>query len=327
MGREVNEGADAWLADVAMSLGRAPLAASVQLVIDARTGRVHSMTPAAVKLLGAFPAHVEDLVDQGVIARPDFELLRNRVVATVRVAPVGEAAESWTTNLRLHPAGSPAITAELHVAHHRRRNLGLEVVWVRVELAPAGSGAAATSPSARDRATFVAVHDREARVIAIGESADVVWSDLAALIGTVTTALVHPEDLADIMPIAHAVYSGAIPRASYTVRVAASDGRWVTLHNEARVVAGADDHLVVMESQIVDVDRQLISAGVLSERELSVVSGLFDGLRPTQIADRDQVAVKTVRNQLASAYRKLEVTGQQDLLARYHRPTTSGRLS
>ena len=324
MEEDRSEGAGAWLADVGASLDRPPLATSVQLVIDARSGQVHSATPAAVKLLGSMPDHVEDLVAAGTIARPDYELLRDRVVATVRVAPVSEAAESWTTKLRLHPAGTPAVTAELHVAHHRRRNLGVEVVWIRIEIPADGTGVG-TDASARDRATFVAVHDREARVIAVSEAASAVWSDLSALIGTVTTALVHPEDLAEIMPVAHALYSGSVPRASYTVRVAASDGRWVTLHNDARVVAGADDHFVVMESQIVDIERQLIPAGLLSEREWSIVSGLFDGLRPNQVAERDGVAIKTVRNQLASAYRKLGVSGQQDLLARYHRPTPSGR--
>jgi DNA-binding CsgD family transcriptional regulator len=34
------------------------------------------------------------------------------------------------------------------------------------------------------------------------------------------------------------------------------------------------------------------------------------------------MAAKTVRNQLASAYRKLDVRGQEDLLRRYHRPTS-----
>ena len=54
-----------------------------------------------------------------------------------------------------------------------------------------------------------------------------------------------------------------------------------------------------------------------SPGEAQVVAALFEGLRPTAIAERHGVSTKTVRNQLSAAYARLEVTGRADLLATY----------
>ncbi|MFN8019561.1 MAG: LuxR C-terminal-related transcriptional regulator [Acidimicrobiales bacterium] len=317
-GDGAHESLAARLDDVRGALDHPVPAGVAQLAIDANDGTVLGISPAARRLLGLAPAVVEDLVDAGVVARPDLALLRDRVLAALRLPPIGEAAEGWSTLLRIHPVGGRSHEVEVHAIHHRRPNMGAEVVWITVidHVVPARPS---PEPDAAPR-RFVSIMDREARVVGISPDAWGVWADPSAMVGMLTTVLVHPEDLARIVASAHAIYSGSVDHTEYTIRVAGSDGRWIPLALRLHRVVTADGHLVVAENLLVDGDRHLIPDGVLSKREVAIVRALFDGLRPIQIAEREGVALKTVRNQLAAAYRKLEVKGQGELLATYHRP-------
>jgi DNA-binding NarL/FixJ family response regulator len=55
----------------------------------------------------------------------------------------------------------------------------------------------------------------------------------------------------------------------------------------------------------------------LSARELEILVALGDGLSPTMIAERDGVAVSTVRAQVRSVLHKLEVRTQLRAVAAY----------
>ena len=309
-----------WLEDVAQTLGHDTLGGVATLAVDGRTGDVIGTTAAARTLVGFTPTTVDDLVARGVVARPDLKVLRDRVVASVRVAPAGETAERWSTRLRIHPVGGASTVVVLHATHHRRVRMGVEVVWVSILTERDHPAAPPASQPDHAPRRFTSVLDREARIVAIDPRAAVVWEQPDAMIGVLATAILHPEDLERILPVAHAVYSGAVDRSSYTARVMASDGRWVTLHNDLQRVVTGDDHVVVIDNLIVDDNRQLIGLELLTAREVAVVRSLFDGLRPKQIAERDDVSLSTVRNQLASVFRKLGVSGQGELLTTYHRP-------
>jgi DNA-binding CsgD family transcriptional regulator len=315
-----------WLADVRRSFERPTVSRSSLLALDARTGTVLGATPAACDILGLRPERVDDLVEVGVVARPDLELLAARVRATLVVPPIREAAESWSTTVRIHRPGQASQLIGVHVAHHRRPLLGAEVLWITLLPDPADTDtdtdAPASEPDPVGPVRWASVLDREARVVAVGPEARALWPDLDAVLGMVATTMVHPEDIAGLLPSANAVFNGRRDHASYTVRVATADGRWVRVENHLHRVVGLTGHVVVIDNVLVDRDRQPIPDGRLSTREQTVVSALFDGFRVTHIAERDGVAVKTVRNQLASAYRKLDVRGQEDLLRRYHRPTS-----
>ena len=89
---------------------------------------------------------------------------------------------------------------------------------------------------------------------------------------------------------------------------------------EVRQLVTHDGPQLLVIARYVNSARRQIQVGALSRRELAIVGSLFDGLRVSQIAEEHGVAVKTIRNQLAAVYRKLEVGGQVELLATHHRP-------
>lgn len=57
----------------------------------------------------------------------------------------------------------------------------------------------------------------------------------------------------------------------------------------------------------------------LSPREGQVLAGLMDGLGPGELAERDFVSVQTVRSQVKSILRKLDVRSQLEAVARANR--------
>jgi DNA-binding CsgD family transcriptional regulator len=321
-GRELEQ----WLADVAQTIDENTFAATPIIAVDVTTGRVLGQTDAAVALLGCeVPDRIEDLLALGIMARPDVDALRRRVagVSALPALPglVGnEAAHSWSTQVRVHPPGGASRPVELHVAHHRRPGLGAEVLWVTLIPVTAHEDAAPAPTEVTGGLRFTSILDRQARIVATGPEARALWKDLESLSGKVATAMTHPEDLPVVLPAANAVFTGMVDRASYTARLAVDGGRWVALRVDVERVISGNDHLLVMRNEVIDETRRTVPVGVLSAREFAVVVALFDGLRINQVAARDGVAPKTVRNQLVSAYRKLGVSGQEELLRTYHRP-------
>lgn len=322
----------AWLGDVSRTLAHASLDATPMVAVHVGSGRFLGATPAIRAVLGCdVPEHVDDLVSLGIAARPDVEHLRALVLEGSQppvVAPLvgGESARNWTARLRIHPPGGPSRLVEVQAAHHRRPGLGAEVLWATITPAP-GAGAQLDhedrdgSHGAVPPVRFSSVLDRQARLVAISPKAAALWADLPGLLGTVATAMVHPEDLPTILPSANAVFSGAADRASYTARMAVDGGRWVALRVDVERVVTAGEHLLVLDNRVIDEGRRNVPVGLLSPREFAIVMGLFEGCRVAQIAARDGVAPKTIRNQLVGIYRKLGVAGQAELLATFHQPT------
>lgn len=298
------------------------LASTALLAIDAWSGRIVAATPAGERVLGGpLPRRVQDLVDRGTIAAPDLARLRRAVVhLRLPAAPEGpdEVANSWLDELRVHrPEG--AVTVRVSVAHHQRRQRDGELLLVTLSEAGREVGDRGAQLPGLD-ADLWSITDREARIVAIDPRFEVLWRDPDRLVGTLTSLLVHPDDLSAVLPAAHALYNGRVDSCSYTVRVAADDGHWVPLQVTIRRMHADGEPMFINQNRIVDAVRQLIPEGVLSARQSEVVQALFDGLRVPAIAERDGVSVHTVRNQLNAVYRKLEVPGQAELLSRYHRP-------
>jgi DNA-binding NarL/FixJ family response regulator len=91
-----------------------------------------------------------------------------------------------------------------------------------------------------------------------------------------------------------------------------------------RLVAGggpsAPNHATVLDAwRRVSSERRALTERVerLSARELEILVALGDGLSPTMIAERDGVAVSTVRAQVRSVLHKLEVRTQLRAVAAY----------
>lgn len=318
---ETHGSVDRWFAEVRATLGADHLASTPIVAIDVTSGAVVGSTAAADLLVDGPLRQVRDLTARGAVAAPDVERLRHRVQTwEVPRHPTEEQARTFTDQLRIHGPQGPQV-AHLSITQHRRPRVGGELLLITLERAdPLG-------PLPMDRTNgpdvLAGLMDRETRILAADPGFRVLWADPQAVVGTLASVLTHPEDLAEVLPVAHLLYSGRLDRVAYTVRLAADDGRWVPIHVEARRMLTADDFLIGTTNRVVDRSRRLIPPGLLSQRETSVVAALFDGRRVTQIAEDDGVSVHTVRNQLKSIYRKLDTSGQADLLSLYHRPATT----
>jgi len=318
-----------WYGQVAESLGAMAGAAPPIVGIVPQTGRIVGSTPAARRYLGEPAAScVEDLVESGIIARPDLRALSQRTAESLeraRRASTGvasEAAEAWQEQVRVHlPAGSVPVTLDL-VAHHRGR-YDSDLVVVTVDEPDARRDQDVDLAMLAAASPLHTVFDRDARIVAIDPRWSILYPEPDQLIGTLGSVMVHPEDVAEVMPIAHELFAGRISRCRYTIRIAAPVARWVPARVELQTLVARTapaDRLVLAIHEFVQLAQSLIPGGVLSSRESEVVVALFDGLRIAQIAERDTVSVHTLRNQLKSVYRKLGVSGQAELLARFHPP-------
>lgn len=314
-----------WFDLVSATLSAPPMAAWSIVAVDALGGRILGATPGAEALVGGpLPADVGALVATGVVLQRDVEryvahLERGRVERPAD--GVQETAFFWADDLHLRlPTGDRVL--DTTVLHHRRPRWHRELVLITLyEREP--SSAAASRDRVGNRGTgpteMWALHDPHGRSIALDPAWQAIYPDPDSLIGTLAAVLVHPDDMTDSLPIATEVYAGRADRVEYRIRLRAPDDRWIPVAVEARRLLGPQP-LVLSVSRLIDEERVDLPPGTLSAREQEIVDALFDGLRVAQLAARDGVSVNTVRNQLKSIYRKLDVTGQADLLSRYRRP-------
>jgi DNA-binding NarL/FixJ family response regulator len=101
-------------------------------------------------------------------------------------------------------------------------------------------------------------------------------------------------DLAEVTSVIHGIPAGQTPGSP--LRAAVLDA-WQRVSDERRTLTERLERL--------------------SARELEVLLALNDGLSPAGIAARDGVAVSTVRGQIRSVLRKLEVRSQLRAVAAY----------
>lgn len=317
-----------WFAELAASLAKVEVFGLAMVVADATTGRIHGSTSTATELLGTpWPARVADLVETGVVARPDVDRLQRHVDGwrarddAARAGAGGESSHSWSDEVRIHRADGPRLV-HLEVVHHRRPSIGAEAVVVTLR-AVGVDGPGAPDDGGERRTDLWAIYDDQLRMVAADPGFADLGIDPLSQIGTLATVYSHPEDLPLVLPLVHDVLAGRARRATYSLRVAAQNGRWLPGDVEAHRLVTPDGPLVVLVLRYVDTARRLVAPGTLTPRERDLVAGLFEGLRVNQLAERHGLAVKTVRHHLASVYKKLDVTGQVDLLATYHQPAAA----
>ena len=312
----------AWFRSIAASIERLDVYGMAIVAIDTRSGRFLAATSTARDLCGgSLPPQLADLVDDGLIARPDLDRLvrhlgRRDPQATGDTTR-DESSRSWSDALRLRRRESAPFDLRLEVIVHSRPSIAAEAAIVTVWHDDATSSPG-EPPSVLDE--LWALYDADYRMVA----ADPGFSDLSieprSQLGTLAWLYVHPDDVPAVQPLVAAVMAGHLRTVRYSARVRARGGRWLAAHVDVRRLEAADGPQLMVVTRYIDETRRTIRPGVLSARELVVVDALFAGLRVGQIADQEGVAVKTVRNQLAAIYRKLDVTGQLDLLGSYHRP-------
>lgn len=311
-----------WFDDIAATLRAPHLAALAMVAIELKSGRLIEATPAARAFLDEpTPGSIDELAERGTVAAPDLDRFRRRArrwLVDLDLQSSVENATTWNDEVRLHSGGTTR-SVQLHVLLHRRPRYG-ELAVVTLTSTEQPDDPTAPEHPERPTRTLWSILDAHSRVVAVDPGWEALWSDPQRTIGTLVSVLVHPDDLAEILPVAHELFGGRLPCSSYTVRLATDDGLWVPVHVEHRAMVTDGDLLVVAQNRIVDQSRRMILPGELTQREQEVVGALFDGLRVSQVAERHSVSVHTVRNQLRSVYKKLGATGQADLLARFHRP-------
>ncbi len=283
------------------------------LVIDARTGRVVAGNRRARELLGgSLPERVQDLVEDGTLPRPAFD----RVAAHA----TGPHPSSWMAEVSLHRAGgradltlfggsieNPGIGARVVVVLVCER--GRERIFVDYQAAP-------DAP-----VVFWSTWDRHLRVVGADPGLHAYSSEPDWTLGAVHWLGMHPGDLHLAAPALERLVAGEADQAEYRVRIMTHLGNWTPAHIEVRRLVGPTDVVYAAVLSLVTDFREIIADGQLTRRERAVVAALFDGHRIPQIAERDGVSVKTLRNQMTAVYRKLAVADQGELLQTYARPS------
>lgn len=135
------------------------------------------------------------------------------------------------------------------------------------------------------------------------------------LVGTNTALLCHPCDNVASIERFRELLRGEIDEVTATRRVIGPEGRWVRARVRARLLVGSVNAYVVYASFADDAE-ELPEVG-LSRSELDVVKQVLGGWRVSQIAEARHSSSKTVRNQLSSAFAKLGVASQTELIERF----------
>lgn len=310
-----------WHGDLRASTHALADAHVAMVVFDPLTGRVLAATDAVAALLGrGLPAQAGDLVEAGLVARPDLRAIVDHLAAWRALDDIEgggrESSHAWSTRLRAHTPTGPVDLA-IEILHHRRPAIAAEAAVVTLHV---GQPRAIDAPNAAGISErFWMVYDHQMRILAADPRMAQLGLAPEAQVGLLAALTVHPEDVPSVVPLVGAVLNERAEVAHYSVRLRADHG-WVRVQVELRRLLSPDGPVLVGAVQPLPSARRPIPAGALTPREAEVVRSLFDGLRVSTIAERDGVAVKTIRNQLAAVYRKLDVGGQEALLGAFTRP-------
>ena len=314
-----------WFRELSDAMAPLDAMGAASLIVEPRSGRVLGATGATQRVFGGTSASdLADLIDLGLIARPDLDRLRgwvrDRRRTDLRDRPEVETSHSLTDRLRVHLPDQEPMPVEISLVYHRRPRLGAEAVTV--SLRPLATDELAGTGHQRPLPREVwTLYDHELRVVATDPRLVDLGIDPLSQIGMPAATLTHPEDLPEVLGPAVDVLQGRTRSAEIRIRAAVAGGRWQQAVVELRRLVTDDAFFVLGIVRFERTGRQPIPTGLLSRRQAVVVTALFDGLRVKDIAAAEHVSERTVRNQLAAAYRKLHVAGQADLLSTYLRPS------
>lgn len=314
-----------WHADLVASTRTTARREVGLIVIEPRSGQVLATNERAVELVGApIPGSVADLVEHGLVARPDIDRLRSELAAWRRSLPAGqeEVARSWRFALRVHPQGARTRELQIEAVHHLRRNDDAEAVTLWIHGAEPAVEGPVLHRVHRDRWTL---YDLEMRQLASEPLPVPDAEGQKVLAGVLVASAVSPEELARLVPVVTATLMGEQALGRYCCEYRLPGRLPQLLDCELRVVAGtgpwpAPTRRYLIVDTLAEDRRDSILPGMVSERQLAVLDAIFAGERPQQIADAQGVGVSTIRFHLAAAYQALGVSGRDELVARYCAP-------
>ncbi len=308
-----------WRAALARSFVQLEGLPSALLAVDSASGRIVAGNGSARGLLGgALPGTLDEVVEAGGLSRPDADTIAGHLAD-------GPGAPAWRADVRVHGADA---TVELGVVGVTIENttLGVRTLVLLLHEHDRREPTVPVVPAPDVRSVLQFVYDRHMRVVSADPRMEDYGVDPESMVGSVTWLWVHPEDIPIAQPHVSEVLEGRAEVAEYTVRVVSpSVGVWTPAHIELRrlVAPGADLTLLANVTPVLEF-RRTIAPDLLTDRELAIVNDLFAGRRVRQIATSAGVSEKTVRNQLTTIFKKLDVRDQADLLGNYNPPPRAG---
>lgn len=285
------------------------------LIADAATGQIIAANTAARAMSDqVVPSTLFELANTGRIMRSDYERIK------VMLDEGQQPDQSVATTLTIRNSSGMTQPADVMVARIQMVE-GIDLIiatarWFNDKVRPA-KFIEFTEP-------LVMVCDEMFVIQWLDEGLLKIGVDVEAHIGTHVLATLHPVDLALYMPRLRELAAGQVSRVDFTSRTVTPYGEWGNVHLRLDRLVG-DTCCYLVHIRPAQNRRKQLDLDGLTKREHTVVVAIFEGLRTSQIALRDGVSTKTIRNQLSNAYGKLGISSQEELLATYDPPLTIRR--
>lgn len=305
---------DRWVGVIGHAASRLAAVPFGLAVVDPRTGAIVYANPAIAGLLGgSVPPTV------AAAAALDVVPAVTRHVLSALVTDLGDEDSCHNLDVRVTPPVGPARELRLHVLHvHAVVGDGEALVVVAIDDAHDWHPQDLELQSDALWAVKVA-YDLDL-VIVGADSRFREWAmDPADQVGGHLFVMMHPEDVPAVSALARGLVVGRFVDVEFDARALAPQGRWAAVRVALRRLEGPHP-LVVADVRPTDLRFPSIDSGIVTDREMEIARSLFIGRRAPQIAERQGVSAKTVRNQMTSLYRKLGVTTQSELVASYSMP-------
>lgn len=280
-------------------------------VIDPADGNILALSPHMVTLLGSDEvATVADIDHAGILARPVLAEL------TELARSAGAIDASWRRSVGFCPVDGERTDGDLHLTSIRSPDLTDHALIAMLTV--------------RHERQFVPRLQQPPDSLMFVYNADMVtlWADprISAFgmdpqeqIGLQAWMAAHPEDIVSTLGHVRRLIDGTSVEVRYSIRVIGPLGEWTPVHIRCVRLAGDEPGYVAIIQPQAEIRYQLPS-DALTSRELAIIGALFNGMRIGQIAARDGVSPKTVRNQLSGVFAKLGVASQTELLDAYDAP-------
>ena len=305
---------DRWVGVIGHAASRLAAVPFGLAVVDPRTGAIAYANPAMARLLGgSVPPTLSAAAARDVVPAA------TRHVLSALVTDLDDEDSCHNLDVRAVVPDGPTREVRLHVLHvHAVVGDGEALVVMAVDDADDWHPQDLELQSDALWAVKVA-YDLDL-VIVGADSRFREWAmDPADQVGGHLFVMLHPEDVPALSALARGLVAGRFVDVEFDARAVGPQGRWAAVRVALRRLEGPRP-LLVADVQPTDLRFPPIDPGIVTDREMEIARSLFVGRRAPQIAERQGVSAKTVRNQMSSLYRKLGVATQSELVASYSMP-------
>jgi PAS domain S-box-containing protein len=312
------------------------------ILVDPARQHIREVSDAVATLLGAD--------HEALVGRPVGSIIERAHLTESVVFLLRRRIDAFWTRRKLLRADGSSLTADIFVRAVGTRANRL-ILCVLVPSGRLDDAVLEDSPESTEQVQVVGTVDDRWRIDSISpEVTSLLGYSTQRLLGTSLLALLYPPDAAALL--AALAGAGGDAHSSIRTRVRAADGSWRSLgvkvsrleHNDGirlafTLCAGhsslsgpAGSRVAELERRLWCISQEIHAAGILrsqpamsppkdlpqlstlSAREWEVLTELLAGRRCPGIAQWLFISPSTVRNHLASIYRKLGVRSQSELI-------------